>query len=172
MLRMRRRPRPEYWGRQCAELISCMPAARRFTSVGFGSRVWRRENASKRCVSAAARFAAPCAAVMYRSTSVRRPCCMRICISSSEPEMPASRLLKSCAKPPVSWPTASIFCDWRKASSVAARSRKAVSMRSRSVALSSRKAASLRLRSAALRALAATSLMKVCSSGVHARTAP
>jgi hypothetical protein len=26
--------------------------------------------------------------------------------------MTASRLLKSCAIPPVSWPTASIFCDW------------------------------------------------------------
>ena len=32
--------------------------------------------------------------------------------------MPVSRLLKSCAMPPVSWPTASIFCDWRSASSV------------------------------------------------------
>ncbi len=28
-----------------------------------------------------------------------------------------SRLLKSCATPPVSWPTASIFCDCRSASS-------------------------------------------------------
>ncbi|KRC17935.1 hypothetical protein ASE31_28480 [Acidovorax sp. Root217] len=31
--------------------------------------------------------------------------------------MPCSRLLKSCAMPPVSWPTASIFCAWRSASS-------------------------------------------------------
>ena len=27
------------------------------------------------------------------------------------------RLLKSCATPPVSWPIASIFCDWRSTSS-------------------------------------------------------
>ena len=39
-------------------------------------------------------------------------------MSCSAPEMPASRLLKSCARPPVSWPTASIFCAWRSASSV------------------------------------------------------
>jgi hypothetical protein len=69
-------------------------------------------------------------------------------------------------------PTASIFCAWRRASSVEARSRNAVSTRSRSVSFSSRNAASLRLRSAALRALAATSLMKARSSGVHTRTAP
>ena len=36
--------------------------------------------------------------------------------SSRLPVMPVSRLLKSCAMPPVSWPTASIFCDWRSAS--------------------------------------------------------
>ena len=29
------------------------------------------------------------------------------------PAMACSMLLKSCAMPPVSWPTASIFCDWR-----------------------------------------------------------
>ena len=29
---------------------------------------------------------------------------MRVCMRSSEPTMPASRLLKSCAMPPVSWP--------------------------------------------------------------------
>ena len=28
-----------------------------------------------------------------------------------------SRLLKSCATPPVSWPTASIFCAWRSSCS-------------------------------------------------------
>ena len=32
------------------------------------------------------------------------------------------RLLKSCATPPVSWPIASIFCAWRSASSMRARS--------------------------------------------------
>ena len=39
-------------------------AERGLTLVGFGSSVWRRENASRRCVRAAARLAAPCAAVM------------------------------------------------------------------------------------------------------------
>ncbi len=39
----------------------------------------------------------------------------------SEPIMPCSRLLKSCAMPPVSWPTASIFCDCRNASWVRSR---------------------------------------------------
>ena len=34
---------------------SSMPAIRRLTSVGLGSSVWRREKASKRCVSKAAR---------------------------------------------------------------------------------------------------------------------
>ena len=33
-----------------------------------------------------------------------------------------SRLLKSCAMPPVSWPIASIFCDWRSISSARRRS--------------------------------------------------
>ena len=35
--------------------------------------------------------------------------------------MICSRLLKSCATPPVSWPTASIFWAWRSASSAFAR---------------------------------------------------
>src|SRR4028119_2232402 len=38
---------------------------------------------------------------------------MRVAMSSRLPEIPAKRLLKSCASPPVSWPTASIFWDWR-----------------------------------------------------------
>ena len=37
--------------------------------------------------------------------------------------MPVSRLLKSCAKPPVSWPTASIFWLCRSASSTTSRCR-------------------------------------------------
>ena len=41
---------------------SSMPRTSRFTSVGLGSRVWRREKASSRCVKAAARLAAPWAA--------------------------------------------------------------------------------------------------------------
>ena len=48
---------------------SSIPRISRLGSVGLGSRVWRRENASSRCVRAAARFAAPCAAAVNRSTS-------------------------------------------------------------------------------------------------------
>ena len=59
------------------------------------------------------------AASKYRSSSAVRPCAIRICIISRLPLMPVSRLLKSCARPPVSWPTASIFCDWRSCSSIA-----------------------------------------------------
>ena len=43
---------------------SSMPVTKRFTSVGLGSSVCRREKASKRWVSAAARLDAPWAAVM------------------------------------------------------------------------------------------------------------
>ncbi len=93
-----------------------MSAIRRFASVGFGSSVCRREKASNRWVSAAARLTAPLAAFMNRSISSARPCAMRICITSRLPLMAASRLLKSWASPPVSWPTASIFCACRSAS--------------------------------------------------------
>ena len=41
---------------------------------------------------------------------------VRLSSSSRLPLIPASRLLKSCAMPPVSWPTASIFCACRRAS--------------------------------------------------------
>ena len=51
---------------------------------------------------------------------------------SSPPMTGVSRLLKSWAMPPVSWPTASIFCAWRSASS--ARSRSPTSACSRSSA--------------------------------------
>ena len=44
-------------------ISSSMPTTSRFMSVGFGSSVCRRENASNRWVSAAARFAAPWAAL-------------------------------------------------------------------------------------------------------------
>src|SRR5512144_1920093 len=49
--------------------------------------------------------------------------------------MPVKRLLKSWAMPPVSWPTASIFCDWRRASSACLRSAIASATRASSVSL-------------------------------------
>lgn len=105
-------------------------------------------------MSTAARLAELCAATMYLSTSLRRPWVRRRLISSSAPEIPASRLLKSCARPPVSWPTASIFCDWRSCSSacisMAVRSAtrcSRVSLSARSWAWASRSDSSARVRS-------------------------
>ena len=47
---------------------------------------------------------------------------IQMCKADSRlPMMIVSRLLKSCATPPVRWPMASSFCDWRKASSAADR---------------------------------------------------
>ena len=45
-------------------ISSSMPATSRLGSVGTGASVWRRENASSRWVSAAARVTAPRAAAM------------------------------------------------------------------------------------------------------------
>ncbi len=58
--------------------------------------------------------------------SVGRPSGQRSAASRALPMMTVSRLLKSCATPPVSWPTASIFCAWR---SCASASRSAVTSR-------------------------------------------
>ena len=101
---------------------SSMPPISLLASSARGSRVWRREKAKRRCVSAAARLADSIAAFRKRSTSLVRPSDRRYCTRSSAPVMPCSRLLKSCAMPPVSWPTASIFCAWRNCSSKPRRS--------------------------------------------------
>ena len=86
---------------------------------GLGSSGCRREKASRRWVSAAARLADVTAPIDDSAGSrSSRPSASRFCARSSDPTMPCSRLLKSWAMPPVSWPTASIFCDWRSASSV------------------------------------------------------
>ena len=55
------------------------------------------------------------------STSRRGPWSLRRA-RSRPPTTTASMLLKSCAMPPVSWPTASIFWTWRSCASAAARS--------------------------------------------------
>ena len=85
-----------------------------FTSTGFRSSDWRREKASSRCTSDAARCADWLALSMKRSRSVVRPAATRRRITSMAPVMPWSMLLKSCAMPPVSWPMASIFWLWRR----------------------------------------------------------
>ena len=48
----------------------------------------------------------------WRSGAI--PCCPPACRQDARrlPRMTVSRLLKSCATPPVSWPMASIFWDW------------------------------------------------------------
>ena len=62
---------------------------------------------------------------------------MRRDAMSMLPRMTVSMLLKSCAMPPDSRPTASIFCAWRSACSVA--SRRLTSCCSRSVRRSAMK---------------------------------
>jgi hypothetical protein len=51
-----------------------------------------------------------------RSSSVRPA------ISSSPPEIGGQQIVEVVRDPPVSWPTASIFCAWRSASSARSRS--------------------------------------------------
>ena len=77
---------------------------------GFGSSACRRENASRRLVSAAA-LCAPrlaLASARCRFTLPARPRLFRSAVSRL-PSTIIRRLLKSCAMPPLSWPTASSF---------------------------------------------------------------
>ncbi|MNV07651.1 hypothetical protein D3C71_980940 [compost metagenome] len=91
------------------------------SSTVFESSDCRRENASKRWVKAAARWLEAVAASRKRSIPSMRPMSRRMRMMSSEERMPVSMLLKSWAMPPVNWPIASIFCDWRRAASLASR---------------------------------------------------
>ena len=96
---------------------SRMPPMTCSGSSTSGDRRWRREKESSWLVRRAARrdpSSALSASLAPRSSRVPR--CRS---SSSEPMMVVSRLLKSCAMPPVSWPTASIFCAWCSRSSAA-----------------------------------------------------
>ena len=61
--------------------------------------------------------------------------------------MTVSRLLKSCAIPPVSWPTASIFCDWRSWSPTSSCSRVLSSLSCSKFSLTSLSADSTHFRS-------------------------
>ncbi len=67
----------------------------------------------------ARRPAGPCSRARAMRAAAASPPSSGRCrpIVSRPPRMTVSRLLKSCATPPVSWPTASIFCDWRSRSS-------------------------------------------------------
>ena len=70
-----------------------------------------RANASMRWVSCAPREAASSIACTIGASFGSLP--TESVSSSVMPMMTVRMLLKSCATPPVSWPTASIFCDWR-----------------------------------------------------------
>ena len=81
----------------------------------------------RRCVRAAPRTAADIADWTWGKT-VSFPLSFSSRISRL-PMMIVSKLLKSCATPPVSWPTASTFCDWRNRYSISSRSEISVSSR-------------------------------------------
>ena len=100
---------------------SDMPATRPFTSTGCGASGWRREKARRRAVSAAARRAPLIALSAERRSRAASSGRFR-CRISRLPITTWSRLLKSCAMPPVSWPTASIFCACRSCSCAASSS--------------------------------------------------
>ena len=99
---------------------SVMPRISALTSITSGWSGWRRAKASSCPVSAAALPDA------WTTASAKR---MRLSSSrpgrrsmSAEPWMTVSRLLKSWAMPPVSWPSACILCAWRSWSSALLRS--------------------------------------------------
>ncbi len=80
-----------------------------------GRSVCLREKASSWRTSAAARLA-------FWRICIRSPCSTsatswRISSRSQWPLIAVSRLLKSCATPPASWPTACIFWDWTNCAS-------------------------------------------------------
>lgn len=89
-----------------------MLATRRLGSIVCGWRACWRANASNRSVSAAARKELPSARSMLESALPGFPLCKDCRAISRLPNVTVSKLLKSCATPPVSCPIASIFCAW------------------------------------------------------------
>ncbi len=114
----------------CSSTTICSPRVRRsmvaicgspwLRSTMAGCSGWLREKASSRRVSSAPRSAPPSASWMVSRNSGSEAACSAAI--SRLPMMMPSRLLKSCATPPVSWPTASIFTAWRNCASIALRS--------------------------------------------------
>ncbi len=109
--------------------MSSMPVTSLLTSMRPGARAWRREKARSRWVSCPA-LVAPCraASVGRFSFSARAAAEPSAAVARTRlmvsilPMMMVRRLLKSWAMPPVSWPTASIFCACRNVSSASRRS--------------------------------------------------
>ncbi len=100
-------------------MMSRIPCNRATTSTDLRSMLLVRENVKSCPVSLAprsvARFAVA-AIVRTRSSTLTRA------ISSALTMITLSRLLKSCAIPPVSCPNASIFCDCTSTACTLARS--------------------------------------------------
>ena len=103
----------------------CSPNVRRNSGIMSGTVAVRLIGAGiNGCLRAKAsnwlvRVAPRCAAQVARSI---RACkgserSMRVRVSSRFPRITVSRLLKSCAMPPVSWPIACIFWDSRNTAS-------------------------------------------------------
>ena len=84
-----------------------------------GCRVCLREKPSRPCVKLAPPSAALIASVMRSLAAVGMA--NLLWARSRLPCTTASRLLKSCAMPPVNWPTASIFWAWRSSFSACLR---------------------------------------------------
>ena len=120
--------------------IAFISAMTEFKSASTGSRCCLRAKARSDWVSSAPRDAPRCAVCNKRRLFSSE---IRTSSSSSEPDTAVRRLLKSWAIPPVSWPTASIFCACTSA--VCACSRAPISVRSRALA-----AASSRVRSSTM----------------------
>ncbi|MCY1172854.1 hypothetical protein D9M73_129980 [compost metagenome] len=91
---------------------SDMPLTSATGSIGSDRSASSREKASNCRVSAAARLAPSAALSIWRRAAAGSPSICRLA-SSRPPRTTASMLLKSCAMPPVNWPTASIFWTWR-----------------------------------------------------------
>ena len=117
-----------------------MPATSRLSETISGISGCRREKASRRSVSCAARQALPSAADTIGWNSC--PEVRRRSMVSRLPRITVSKLLKSCATPPVSWPIVSIFCAWRSRSSVCCRCFTSSATRSSSVSLTACSSAS------------------------------
>src|SRR5215831_7094909 len=98
---------------------ACMLVRRWFRLTSFGFSTLRRLNASSCLVSVLARFVA----LRICSSRSRRGSASPVWSSSiwECPPMMVSRLLKSCATPPASLPTASILCAWELLFQFAAR---------------------------------------------------
>ena len=102
--------------RRVRQSMRCIESIRRLQLICDGCSICRRLNASSRRVSSAPR--SPAVAIMsaacFRSGRALRAM-LRV---SALPTTTVRRLLKSCASPPESWPTASIFWACASCSSV------------------------------------------------------